>query len=151
MLWSDLSGHASALARTHRTKALRALTRPYEIDRFIVAVSREDPAKPRKSDEILAESQIDAISRVIADQITAWGDDGVASAAIIWAMLDARGAVAAEVFPKLLRRLRGIDAALRPDVDGLIDFLVAGRNLRPDGPALAFYHPRVEDRVRMAV
>ncbi|MXQ11182.1 hypothetical protein [Microvirga makkahensis] len=145
----DLSGHAQTLARRYRDRALKALTRPYEVNRFLVALSREDARSPRKVDEIIADSQIGAISRVIAEQITPWGDDGATSAAIIWALLSARGAVAREVFPKLVRRLRSVDPSLRPDVEGLLDFLVAGRNIRQDGAALAFYHPRVEDGLRM--
>jgi hypothetical protein len=147
---SDLAGHAATLAKAHRARALRTLTRPYEIDRFLVALSREDPAHPHKLDEILADSQVEAISRVIAAQIRGWSD-GAASAAILWAMLVARGAVAANIFPRLLRRLRVVDSSLRPNVDGLIDFLVAGRNLRRDVTALTFYHPRVEDGLRLAM
>lgn len=148
---SDLSGHAGALAMHYRMRALQTLTRPYEIDRFLVTLSQEGPGKARKVDVLLAESQIDAISRVVADQITGWGSDGVAGAAILWAVLSARGAVATEVFPKLRRRVSTVDSTLRPDVEGLIDFLVVGRNLRRDGPVLSFYHPRVEAGLRMAM
>jgi hypothetical protein len=143
---ADLTGHVKRLAAQHRHRALAVLTRPYEVKRFLVALSREDGVKPRKVDEILADSQIEAISRVIADQI---GADGAEAAAIIWAMLSARGAVARDVFAKLGRRLRSADPDLRPDIDGLVDFLVAGQNLRRDGAALAFYHPRVEDGLRL--
>lgn len=144
---ADLTGPAKRLAAEHRRRSLAVLTRPYEVKRFLVALSREDRVKPRKVDEILADSQIEAISRVIANQIGA-GD--AEAAAIIWAMLSARGAVARDVFAKLGRRLRSADPDLRPDVDGLVDFLVAGQNLRQDGAALAFYHPRVEDGLRLA-
>jgi len=144
---ADLTGRAKQLATQHRQRALSALARPYEVKRFLVALSREDGTKPRKVDQILADSQIEAISRVIADQI---GADGAEAAAAIWAMLSARGAVARDVFAKLGRRLRTADPNLRPDVDGLIDFLVAGQNLRQDGTALAFHHPRVEDGLRLA-
>jgi len=143
---ADLTGHAKHLAAQHRQRALAALTRPYEVKRLLVALSREDGEKPRNVDKILADSQIEAISRVIANQI---GEDGAEAAAIIWAMLSARGAVTRDVFAKLGRRLRSADPALRPDIDGLIDFLVAGQNLRQDGAALAFYHPRVEDGLRL--
>jgi hypothetical protein len=148
---SDLSGFSLAQARGHREQALKTLTRPYEIQRFLVALSGEDPERPRRIDEVLAESQIDAISGVIADQIAGRGGDGIVGATIIWAMLSARGAVAADVFPKLLRRMRSLDPMLRPDLDGLTDFLVAGRNLRHDSDTLSFYHPRVEDGLRMAM
>jgi hypothetical protein len=85
----------------------------------------------------VTESQIEAISGVIADQIASWGADGVASSAIVWAILSARGAITRDMLPRLLRRLRTAEPTLRPDVDGLIDFLVAGRNLRQDGTAAA--------------
>ncbi len=143
---ADLTGHAKHLAAQHRQHALAVLTRPYEVKRLLVALTREDAVKPRKVEQILADSQIEAISRVIADQI---GADGAEAAAIIWAMLSARGAVARDVFAKFGRRLRSADPDLRPDIDGLIDFLVAGQNLRQDGAALAFYHPRVEDGLRL--
>jgi hypothetical protein len=143
---ADLTGHAKRLAFQHRTRALAILSRPYEVKRFLVALSREDGKKPRKIDEILADSQIEAISKVVADQI---GTEGAEAAAVIWAMLSARGAVARDVFARFGRRLRSADPSLRPDIDGLIDFLVAGQNLRQDGVALAFYHPRVEDGLRL--
>jgi hypothetical protein len=143
---ADLTGHAKHLAAQHRQRALAVLTRPYEVKRFLIALSREDGVKSRKVEQIIADSQIEAISRVIADQI---GADGAEAAAIIWAMLSARGAVARDIFAKFGRRLRSADPNLRPDIDGLIDFLVAGQNLRQDGAALAFYHPRVEDGLRL--
>src|SRR5262249_54541855 len=146
----DLTGHAASLSQLYRDRALKEFSRPYEVKRFLVALSREDADKPRKAEEIVADSQIDAISRVIADQIAPFDLDGVQSAAFIWAMLSARGAVSRVVFAKLARRLRTAELSLRPDVEGLIDFLVAGQNLRQDGSALSFYHPRVEDGLRLA-
>ncbi|MFG1404159.1 nSTAND3 domain-containing NTPase [Xanthobacter sediminis] len=146
---ADLGDHARRLATQHRDRALKELTRPYEVKRFLVALSREDSQKPRKIEEVLADSQIEAIAKVIADQIAPFGADGAEAAAVIWALLSARGAVARHVFVKLGRRLRSSDPNLRPDIDGLIDFLVAGQNLRQDGVALAFYHPRVEDGLRL--
>ncbi len=148
---SDLSVPTLALAKAYRDAALQVLSRPYEIDRFLVALGREDANSPREAADIAAESQVDAISSVVADQIAAFGSDGVKSAAVIWAVLSARGTLAVDVIPRLLRRLRQSESALRPDVDGLTDFLVAGRNLRRDGNSLAFYHPRVEEGLRIAI
>lgn len=145
---SDLKGHARGLATQHRDRALLELARPYEIKRFLVALRRENRENPRKIGEILADSQIKAISKVIAAQIAPFGVDGAESAAVVWAMLNARGAVTRDVFAKLGRRLRAVDPTLRPDIQGLIDFLVAGQNLRRDGAALSFHHPRVEDGLR---
>ncbi len=148
---SELTGHARSLARAYRDTALSSLDRPYEIDRFLVMLSQEDGNKPRGARDIVTSSQISAISDVIASQITQWGDDRVAGAAIIWGLLVARGSVGSDVFPKVLRKIRSADSSVRPNVDGLIDFLVAGRNLRQDGAALSFHHPRVEDGLRMAL
>ena len=146
---SGLTGHAGSLAQAFREAAVRSLDRPYEIDRFLVALSHEDPREPRTARDIVADSQISAISRVLALQLQSSGDDGVASAAIIWALLAGRGAVARDVVPTVLRRIRSLDSTIRPDAVGLVDFLVAGRNLRQDGVGISFYHPKVEDGLRL--
>lgn len=146
----DLTGRLQSLAREYREVALKALHRPYEVDRFLVALTREDAVKPRKVEEIISDSQIDAISGVIAKQIEPLGHEGVASAAIIWALLTSRGAVHRDMFAKLLRRIRAIDSSVRPDVDGMMDFLLAGRNLRQDGQGISFSHPKVKEGLCMA-
>ena len=146
---ADLGDYALRLAAQHRDRALVELTRPYEVKRFLVALSRENLEKPRRIDTILADSQIEAIANVLTEQLAPFGPDGAEAAAVIWALLSARGAVARDVFVKLGRRLRSAHPNLRPDIDGLIDFLVAGQNLRQYGVALAFYHPSVEEGLRL--
>jgi hypothetical protein len=147
----DLSGATLEFARVHRQRALDALRRPYEIDRFMVTMSFENMAKTRRIGEIIADSQIDAISRVIADQIGSWGENGVACAAIVWALLRARKVVTADVLSKLWRRIVKHDPSVRPELDSFIDFLVTGRNLRREDAVLTFYHPKVEDGLRMVL
>jgi len=148
---SDLSGHAAELAQRHRRAALKALTRPYELDRFLVALTEQDPEKPEKIQLIIKASQIEAISSVVADQVGGRGKDGVAAAAILWAMLQARETLTSEMLLSISRLLRTVDATMRPDLEGMVDFLVAGRNLRREGEIITFYHPRVEDGLRMAI
>tara|TARA_R110002124_G_scaffold138320_2_gene301750 strand:- start:12648 stop:16916 length:4269 start_codon:yes stop_codon:yes gene_type:complete len=148
---SDLRGHARTLATTFRDDAIASLGRPYEVSRFLVSLGREDPEEPRPIAELVAESQIEAISHVVADQVSSFGTDGIQGAAIIWSMLIARSAVPDDVFTRLARRLRTIDPSFRPDVQGLLDFLQAGRNLKRDGAALSFAHPRVEDGLLLAL
>lgn len=148
---SDLSGHAAELARSHRRAALKELTRPYEIDRFLVALTAQDVKKPQQVGLILKQSQIEAISSVVADQVRGRGKDGVAAAAMLWAMLRARETVTNELLLRIGRLLRTVDAAARPDMEGMVDFLVAGRNLRREGETITFYHPRVEDGLRIAI
>jgi hypothetical protein len=132
----DLRGPHATLARAYRGNALRSLTRPYEIDRFLVALNRETPDSPRRAGEIVSESQIEAISNVVAEQIEALGKDALQSAAVIWAMLVTREAPAEGIMAQLVRRIGAIETGLRPDVNGLIDFLVAGRNLRRSNQSL---------------
>jgi hypothetical protein len=148
---TGLSGPTLHLATAYRDLALQTLSRPYEIDRFLVALTQKGTARQSDIERLLEESQVDAISRIVAQQIASLDRDGVAGATIIWALLSARGAVAADVFPILRRRLRALDPNLRVDLDGLVDFLVAGRNLRREHNALAFHHPRVEDGLRRGI
>ena len=143
---SDLTGSAWAVARDCRETVLNSLSRPYEIDRFLVALSR---GSGRPVAELVAESQIDAISSVIAKQLAPSGREGAASAAILWALLSARGAVARSVIVRLQREIRSIDGNVRPNVEGILDFLVAGRNVRQETTMVSFHHPRVEEGLRL--
>lgn len=148
---SDHSGHARVLAAAYRDVALDRLGRPYEISRFLISLGDEQPNAPRPVSEIIADAQIEAISKVIADQIAPLGADSVESAAVIWAMLVARNAVPDAVFRQVIRRIRSANPNFRPDVQGLVDFLIAGQNLKRDGSAISFTHPRVEDGLRLAM
>ncbi|MEH2469208.1 hypothetical protein V1281_001538 [Nitrobacteraceae bacterium AZCC 2161] len=146
-----LHGRAADSARKHKSRALKELTRPYEIDRFLEALTRNAPDDERSLKVLLQQSQIDAVSDVIAEQVRFFASDATQSTAVIWSMLSSRGAVTTDVFSNLCRRIRATDPSFRPDVDGLLDFLVAGRNLRRTTDALSFYHPRAEDGLRIAL
>jgi HEAT repeat protein len=148
---SALTGNAANLAKQYRKKALTTLTRPYEIDRFLSSLTAENPEKPKNIEDLLKASQIDAIATVVADEILGWQPDGASAAAVIWAMLKARDAVTVDTLRGINRILRLVDPGLRPDIDGMTDFLVAGRNLRRDSNVITFYHPRVEDGLRIAI
>ena len=144
---SDLMGSARAAAVGCRDTVLNALNRPYEVDRFLVGLSS---APDRPVTELVSESEIEAISGVIAKQLAPSGSEGAASAAIIWALMTARGTVSRSVLSKLRRAMGSIDSSFRPDVEGIIDFLVAGRNVRQERTMLAFHHPRVAEGLRVA-
>lgn len=148
---SDLTGHSAELAEQFRKAALKALKRPYELDRFLAVLTEQDPEKAQKLNVILERSQIEAISSVVADQVIGRGPDGIAPASIVWALLHARESLTADVLRKVNRLMRRVDATMRPDLEGFVDFLVAGRNLRREGEVLTFYHPRVEDGLRMVI
>ena len=100
--------------------------------------------------ELVSESQIEAISGVLANQLAPSGSEGAASAAIIWALMTVRGAISRSVLSKVRRTMRSIDSGFRPDVEGMVEFLVAGRNVRAEGTMFAFHHPRAEDGLRQA-
>ena len=148
---SDLPDYSRALARQYRKAALANLLRPYEIDRFLVTLSQQDPSQPRDVEDLLTESQIDAISSVVCQQVSNLGQDSLTAATILWAVLKAREAVTRDELVKLARGVRNAAPHLRSDMDGLIEFLVAGRNLRSERNTISFYHPRVEDGLRLAV
>ena len=147
----DLPQNLRGYARLHRDRVLRDLHRPFEIDRFIAALGSEDPRKPRAISVLIAESQIEAISSVVRNQVIAWGEGGMSCAALVRALLASRDAVSADVVLKLRRVATRLDPSFRPEIDAFVDFLIAGRNLRRDGQTLALYHPRVEEGLRMAL
>lgn len=151
LMCRGLAGHALDLANTYRRQALKSLTRPYEIDRFIYALSNEKPEKTRPLCDLIKESQIDAISSVVADQVAGMANGGVACAAVMWAMLGARGAVPVDLIPKLRRWLRRQNDALNLPLDAFVDTMVHARNLKRDGMVITNYHPRVEDGLLMAL
>ena len=146
----DLATGARAVARGCRDTALGALTRPYEIERFLLALSRESVGAARRLDDIVAESQIDAIASVVARQVTEWSEDGAASAAIIWALMTTRGTTTRREVRQLQRSMRTIDRTVRPDAEAMLEFLIAGSNVREQRTVLSYHHPRVEEGLRVA-
>jgi hypothetical protein len=148
---SDLPEYPAQLARQYRAKALQSLSRPYEIDRFLVTLRQEDPSLPRSLDDLLIDSQIEAISTVVSDQVSNLGEQSLTAATILWAVLKAREAVTRDALMELARRVRRADPTLRSDMDGLIEFLTVGKNLRDERNTISFYHPRVEDGLRLAI
>lgn len=149
-LSQDLAGPVRKTAQAYRDRVVNSLKRPYEIDRFLVALSgTEGKISSRKINSLIAESQIEAISTVVAQQVSV-NQDMLDSATIIWGLLCARSAVAQSVVPRIRRQLVRVDSGFRPGIEPLVDFLVAGRNLRLDNGVLSFYHPKVEDGLRLA-
>lgn len=147
----DLAGPVRETAQACRDRVINTLKRPYEIDRFLVALSgTEGKVSGRKIDSLIADSQIEAISTVVAQQVSV-NQDTLDSAAVIWGLLSARSAVAQTVVPRIRRQLARVDSGFRPGIEALVDFLVAGTNLRLDNGVLSFYHPKVEDGLRLAI
>lgn len=146
----DLSAQLAATARAYRERVLERLQRPFELDRFFVALAREEPVGESWVEKLIIDSQIEAISRVVTQQVLG-RPRGSECAAFIWGLLATRGSVAQELVPRLRRQMRRGDAGLQLEVEDFVNFLIAGRNLRLDGTVLTFYHPRVEDGLRAAM
>ncbi|RVG74056.1 HEAT repeat domain-containing protein [Sinorhizobium meliloti] len=147
---SDLTGYARSLALTHRQAALQSLQRPYEIERFLEALTRESESNPRRVAEILADAGIEAISSVIRRQVLGWGADGLACAALLWGLISPVGRLDLRNLRSLTRELRRRRGSA-PHIEGFIDFLAAGRNLRKEGDTVRLQHPRVEEGLRLAL
>jgi len=146
-----LTGRTLDAALQHRPRVMNSLRRPYEIDRFFATIAAEDLEAPRAISAIIADSQIDAISRVVALQVEGWEPSGSSAAAVVWGLLSAREAVAVEVIERVRRALTLVPKAPVIEIDSFIDFLVAGRSIRKNHGTLTFYHPRVEDGLRIAL
>ena len=58
-------------------KALAVLTRPFEIDRFLSSLPARTKRESGDIDDLLRDSQINAISAVVADQIVGWGMEAI--------------------------------------------------------------------------
>lgn len=147
---ADLTGHARELAIEHRGAVLSRVRRPYEIERFLAALPRENEDAPRTVHQILDDSSIEAISSVIRAQVLGWGPDGIACAAILWGLLVDGGHCELNELRRLLRILLR-DHGLAPHLEGFIDFLTAGRNLRFENERVRLQHPRVEEGLRLAL
>lgn len=152
-LATDLVGRARAFADHVCDEVVRKLRRPFEIERFIVALAESQLNPKRELAALIERSQIDAISDVVAEQVRGWGGprplDALQPAAIVWALLAAHdGAISSTVLTKVRRELAVVDKNSRPDVEGLVDFMVAGRNLKKLNDEVSFYHPRVEAGLR---
>lgn len=147
---AELTGHAQVLASAHRDAFLRHRPRPYQIERFIAALPREREDSPRPLYQLIEETAIEAIAAVIRDQLLGWGDDGVACAAILWGLLAADSAFTMPELRTVLRILRA-QHHLKPHVEGLVDFLEAGRNLRIKNETVRLAHPRVGQGLALAL
>jgi len=146
-LCTDLASSVRVVARSCRDRVVKALLRPFEIDRFLAGLCANPGGETRL---LIANSQIDAISRVVTQQLSE-NTDKVMAAAILWGLLSARPVVGQSVIPSIRRQMMREDPNFRPGIEALVDFLVEGRNLRLDNGFLSFYHPKVEDGLRLAI
>jgi hypothetical protein len=130
-------------------QVLKILRRPLEIERFIAGIKSEGDV-PRNLDKLISNSQIDAISSVVANQVGE-NTDRVISAAIIWGLLSARPEIEYSMMSDIRRKITHFDSNFRPGIEEFVKFLIEGRNLRLENNILSFFHPKVADGLRLAI
>lgn len=146
----DLPERLRTTAQACRGQVLEVLKRPFEVDRFFAGLARDSSVGSIDSGKLIADSQLAAVSRVVANQVLG-RVGGVECAAFLWGVLWLRTSIAEEMVPKLRRQMRQIDPSLRLEVESFVDFLIAGRNLRRAGATLSFYHPQVRHGLQVAI
>ncbi|MUO31005.1 hypothetical protein [Agrobacterium vitis] len=136
-----LKGGARRFAVESRKRALSQLLKPFEIDRFVLAIELSD--ENRDLDKLIGQSQVEAIARVVCEQITDSEErlKAVASAAILWALVAGSGAANREMLRPIRRSLRGRDIIV--DLESFSELMVLGNNLRDVRGNLTFTHPQI--------
>jgi len=146
---AHLSEAMRRFAVYHKGQVLKKLRRPFEVDRFFVALSEESPVSIRSVESIIAQSQFEAIAGVVSNQIT--GRRGALEcAAFVWGLL-VRRTVGVTTLTKLRRDLRRLESPLVLEVDNFIDWMVAASNITRVDNNIEFFHSQVEAGVRMAL
>ncbi|HUD90010.1 hypothetical protein [Sphingobium sp.] len=133
-------------AYAFRSGVLGRLETPLEIDLYFShLLAGPEPEEPdyQFSARLLALAQRDAVEGVVVKALEA--SDTTGTAAIVWALLAARGQFDRGQLAPLMRAIRPIDRDLADGLDKLIDRLVAARHLRQPVRTIAFAHPSVRE------
>lgn len=131
-------------AYAFRNDALDKLATPLEIELYFTHMlegpnSGEDDHVFRR--RLLALAQRDAVEGVVVQALSAI--DTCGTAAVVWALLAARGQFDRGRLQPIQRALRGLDRALGDNLDRLLDRMIAARHLRQPARIIAFAHPSV--------
>ena len=146
---SMLKGRDRQFAIASRTEALAQLLRPFEIDRFVLAVELSDGN--RNLEKLIAESQVDAIARIVCDQIIESEEraKAIGSAAVLWALIAGNGTADRQLLRPIRRALR--DRDVKVDLDTFAELMVLGSNLRSRSDHLNFPHPQIAKGFALAM
>lgn len=135
-----------AKAYAFRSGVLGTLETPLEIDLYFShLLGGPEPGEQdyQFSARLLALAQRDAVEGVVVKALEASDTSG--TAAIVWALLAARGQFDRMQLAPLMRALRPLDRDLADGLDKLIDRLIAARHLRQPIRTIAFAHPSVRE------
>ena len=141
------------VAATAMAEVLSKLGTPLEIQKFFDAlrtIDRERLANPSGFVfEAIRQAHHDSIERTVIEQIEERHD--VRAAAIVWGLLQAERKLSLRTVMKIEERLADLDEGMMRGVRPLINFFVAGRNLRQNEDVVTYYHPRVEAGIESAL
>jgi len=135
-----------AKAYAFRSGVLGRLETPLEIDLYfshLLIGPEPDEQDYQFSARLLALAQRDAVEGVVVKALEA--NDTSGTAAIVWAILAARGQFDRVQLAPLMRALRPLDRDLADGLDKLVDRLIAARHLRQPVRTIAFAHPSVRE------
>lgn len=140
----QLPAELQAKAYAFRGATLEKLQTPLELELYFAHMQ----AGPDEGEEdqaffarLLALAQRDAVEGVVVKALDAIDTSG--TAAIVWALLAARGQFDRGQMSPLQRVLRRLDRDIGEGLDKLVDRMVAARHLRQPVRTLSFAHPSV--------
>lgn len=141
------------LAQHHEATVLAELATPLEIQKFFDALPTL-PEQERRNLPGLVRHAIRvahqrAIEGTVRNQIEARNE--VAAAALVWGLLKVRDRVSVSLLRGLEDSLPPTAAPMESGVMPLVSFFVAARNFRQTEQAIAYYHPRVEAGMQVAL
>lgn len=132
-------------AHPERSLVLERLESPYEIQKFFDGLRdgpRPDETGPELVRRCIQLAHTDAIESTIVEQVTDRGDHLPATA--VWGLMKARPLLSWSALSTVALALGDRDSEVEDQIEPLVRFMAAGRNLRQPNDVLSYYHPRVE-------
>lgn len=142
---SRLAGDVRDVAHAERRRVIGELDTLLEIDTYFDFIEAQEPGERPQA---IVNSAIDwarakNIPRNIEAQIEA--HEWTVWCIALWGLLKAAPKVSrTEVVPQIEDQMSAVDAIYDSGLEIVLNFFVAGRNLRQDGTVISYNHPKVE-------
>ncbi len=129
----------------YQNEAIDQLTTPLEMQRYFDILA--DGRKEQENDweyvkRCLTDAQQSSIESSILNNVRKREDWRWAG--VIWGLFKANARQSFNVLPSIQTGLSKCSAEFEDGLEPYVHFLIAGRNLRQNGPVLTYHHPRVE-------
>ncbi|AOJ61239.1 hypothetical protein WJ32_01375 [Burkholderia ubonensis] len=129
-----------------KERVLETLRTPFEIDRFVALLQAGAIPADENEDQfvsrILHETQSCAIENEVEWMVK--GRHYEKAAVVLWGLMAARRGVRRQDLSTIRRAISKLDPAFGPELEKLVNDLVASGNLRQPGSDVTYTHPRVE-------